>query len=1069
MTITITDDDVATVRLEQSTYTVNESVSSFTIGVILGGDRSIAIDANVALTPDTAVVGDYLVGNGDVTFNPGETQKQITVFISNDNIVEPLEHFRATLTAGSKAIVVTPSQAQIFIQDDDVAQIRFQSTPHSVNEADRIVNLTVVLLTSQPLGRAATFSFSTQDGTAVSTNNVDYDRVAGSLAIFNAGDTDGATKQISVSIIDDSRTEATESFTVTLSAVNGGGLVPTTSSTATVNIVDNDNAIIRFSPDSYTVLESQGSVSLSVVRIGVIERPVSVFVTLQAGTATLTDFTNVSATVTFNVVDSSVKSVPISITNDIIIEETESFTASLTAVTGAVVPNDGDTATITIIDDDVLTIVMEAVPSMVDEDDGVVTVIVRAVGGLQRTISLNVFTFDLTASNGDYVSKTEVITLDSANTARNFVVTILNDNTVENTETFGVNITTDESQVRIQDETVVITILDEDKLTLSISQASYTAQENAGVTTVGVTITGTTAVIVSGSVLSTRDGSAVNPDDYLPATQNLVIVPGENSKSMIITIVNDQLTEGSENIILELTTTNNGQIDIGRSAAVVLIQDDDVATVQFLSNQYFVNETDNSVLVAVILTGSVAQSTLVRVDTAQDSALAALDYVQIVDSRLTFTSGGAVIQYINITIRDDSFIEGSENFTATLTLLSPLATLGPVSTTRITILDNDVAGIGFALREITVPENGGPVQIAVDSTANLNTPVTVSITVTGITASPSDYTVANDITLTFTATGPSRQFFSFTPINDTRIESDELVTATLSTTNPQAVILTSQIQITIEDDDKAVVRLDRSTISTDEGDGLVNIGVSLTGTLDISVTVNLAANGLTATENNDFIFNDQAVVFQPGNTQVTRQVVINNDNAVEALEFFNVVLTSTDGNVEIGDPDRTIVTINDNDDASLFFQSATYTGLEDNEEVTLTVVLATTVPLQRQIIARFTLASGTAVSPEDFPSTTTATVTFNAGVGNLATRDVVIAIEDDNIVEPAQTFQVTIVPESGANVINPGTATVTILDNDVVSIRFLQDVYRFPEDATNTNVNVVVLSSSPLQKSVTIG
>lgn len=44
---------------------------------------------------------------------------------------------------------------------------------------------------------------------------------------------------------------------------------------------------------------------------------------------------------------------------------------------------------------------------------------------------------------------------------------------------------------------------------------------------------------------------------------------------MIIIIVNDQLTEGSENIILELTTTNNGQIDIGRSAAVVLIQDDD--------------------------------------------------------------------------------------------------------------------------------------------------------------------------------------------------------------------------------------------------------------------------------------------------------------------------------------------------------------------------------------------------------------------------------------------------------------------------------------------------------------
>ena len=34
-------------------------------------------------------------------------------------------------------------------------------------------------------------------------------------------------------------------------------------------------------------------------------------------------------------------------------------------------------------------------------------------------------------------------------------------------------------------------------------------------------------------------------------------------------------------------------------------------------------------------------------------------------------------------------------------------------------------GIGFFLPDITVPENAGPVQIAVDSTANLNTSVTV--------------------------------------------------------------------------------------------------------------------------------------------------------------------------------------------------------------------------------------------------------------------------------------------------------------------------------------------------------
>ena len=76
----------------------------------------------------------------------------------------------------------------------------------------------------------------------------------------------------------------------------------------------------------------------------------------------------------------------------------------------------------------------------------------------------------------------------------------------------------------------------------------------------------------------------------------------------------------------------------------------------------------------------------------------------------------------------------------------------------------------------------------------------------------------------------------------------------------------------------------------------------------------------------------------------------------------------------------------------------------------------------------FSLTNGSAVSPEDFPSTTTATVNFNAGDDNLDTRNVVIPIVDDEIVEPQQTFPVNIV--SVANVINPGSATVTITDND---------------------------------------
>lgn len=72
---------------------------------------------------------------------------------------------------------------------------------------------------------------------------------------------------------------------------------------------------------------------------------------LQAGTATTADFTNTSVVVTFDVVDST-KSVAVLIEDDLLVEETETFTASLTPVSGAVVPSEGRTATINILDTD---------------------------------------------------------------------------------------------------------------------------------------------------------------------------------------------------------------------------------------------------------------------------------------------------------------------------------------------------------------------------------------------------------------------------------------------------------------------------------------------------------------------------------------------------------------------------------------------------------------------------------------------------------------------------------------------------------------------------------------------
>ena len=73
----------------------------------------------------------------------------------------------------------------------------------------------------------------------------------------------------------------------------------------------------------------------------------------------------------------------------------------------------------------------------------------------------------------------------------------------------------------------------------------------------------------------TVDETAENPDDYTSISEDLVIAPGDKSKIVKITLEDDRLTEGTENFILQLTTTNRKQVSIEKSSAIVLIQDDD--------------------------------------------------------------------------------------------------------------------------------------------------------------------------------------------------------------------------------------------------------------------------------------------------------------------------------------------------------------------------------------------------------------------------------------------------------------------------------------------------------------
>jgi len=121
---------------------------------------------------------------------------------------------------------------------------------------------------------------NTLDGTA--TAGLDYISVNTNLT-WAAGDF--TPKFVIVPIIDDNIGELDETFAIELVNANGEAQVDPNASSATVTIIDNDSSF-SFDSGTYTVDETIGNASITVIRLGLTNTAASVEFFTQDGTAT---------------------------------------------------------------------------------------------------------------------------------------------------------------------------------------------------------------------------------------------------------------------------------------------------------------------------------------------------------------------------------------------------------------------------------------------------------------------------------------------------------------------------------------------------------------------------------------------------------------------------------------------------------------------------------------------------------------------------------------------------------------------------------------------------------------
>jgi hypothetical protein len=344
--VTINDVEEGHLQFSSATGTVSEKGGSIAITVTRVGGSDGAVSATYGTSNGSATAGsDYTATAGTVMFANGDAApKTFNVPILDDALTEGSETFNVNLTAPTGgATLGAPATEVVTITDFEEGTLQFSAAAMNVNESAGVAVLTVTRTGGSD--GLVDVTYVTTLGTAAPV--LDFTPDAGTLS-WGPGNTTPHT--IVIGIANDGVPEGPETFNVQLSNPVGGATLGTPS-TEVVTILDAapPPGTVQFSTPVYTVVESAGTVALTITRTGGSSGPLTVTYTTNNGTATApSDFPATTNTVTFADGDTTPKTINIPIVSDAVPEPAESFTVSLSMPTaGALGAQSVTTVTIT--------------------------------------------------------------------------------------------------------------------------------------------------------------------------------------------------------------------------------------------------------------------------------------------------------------------------------------------------------------------------------------------------------------------------------------------------------------------------------------------------------------------------------------------------------------------------------------------------------------------------------------------------------------------------------------------------------------------------------------------------
>jgi uncharacterized delta-60 repeat protein len=564
--LTIINNDSA-VSFSTANYSVAKNVATgfAPIDVLRLGTTNGTCSVDFVTTTDgSAVPGvDFYPTNTTITFNPGDTAKQIQVPIINNSLPEGYRTVIFALTNAVNTALVSPSNATLTIIDTVYApgQLSFSTTNYTAYESDGSAYLTVVR--TNGTSGTVTVAYDTVAGTALPGLN--YVNTSGTLS-FNDGD---VSKTFAVPLVNNNIAQGPVSLSVVLSNPSGGAVLIAPAN-ATLTLLHTNIGVAFVNVTNY-VRETNGLVPILVQRFGGASSSVQVNYATANGTAVAgVNYTAVSGILTFNAGE-TLAMISLPLLYDPQVTGNLALTMSLSSPSAGVQLASPSNTVIVVQDADAgLSFTTPASSVYKNAGSAVITVVCSNPG--VEPLSVHYSTTNGTAVAGvDYTATSGTLVFTGGVGTNTFSVPILTNSLVNGNHTLTVSLSNPTPPGRlVSPSNQVVTIIDSNS-GLSFSSPTYTVLKTGVAATITVLRIENTNTVSSVN-FATANGTAVAGLDYIATNGTCVFTNGETSKTFSVTVINNTVVQPDKTVLLQLSSPTNG-ILIAPYGATLTIHD----------------------------------------------------------------------------------------------------------------------------------------------------------------------------------------------------------------------------------------------------------------------------------------------------------------------------------------------------------------------------------------------------------------------------------------------------------------------------------------------------------------